>query len=117
MWQLIQAHRLSFRRISDLSWGQICRFNLFSVFGSDNLADHYYARIEGHELLTDRDLILLDSALERAADWYYELHVGPLQHKLPPIVAHSWRRITFGWTRSAKRDTNFSGPHKWVADR
>ena len=78
---------------------------------------HYCARIEGHDLLTGRDLIPSKSAHKRAAVWYYELQVGSLQQKLPPIVSHRWRRITFEWMRSAKRDADFSGYHKWAADR
>jgi hypothetical protein len=31
----------------------------------------------------------------RAGKWYYKLQLGPLEHKLPPIVAHRWRRVTF----------------------
>ncbi len=27
--------------------------------------------------------------------WYYKLQLGPLEHKLPPIVSARWRRITF----------------------
>ena len=30
-----------------------------------------------------------------AGHWYYKLQLGPLQHKLPPIVSARWRRITF----------------------
>ncbi|HMQ51914.1 MAG TPA: hypothetical protein PKD98_07455 [Anaerolineae bacterium] len=70
-------------------------FYFTSAFGSDKWAIHYYARIEGHELLTRRDLIPSESDHKRAADWYYKLQVGPLQHKLPPIVSYKWRRLSF----------------------
>ena len=70
-------------------------FYFTSVFGSDKWAVHYYAHIEGHELLTRRDLIPSEPAHKRATDWYYKLQLGPLQHKLPPIVSHNWRRISF----------------------
>jgi hypothetical protein len=29
-----------------------------------------------------------------AGNWYYALQLGPLEHKLPPIVSHRWRRVT-----------------------
>ncbi len=65
------------------------------AFGSDKWAIHYYARIEGHELLTRQDLIPSQPNHKRANAWYYKLQLGPLQHKLPPIVSNHWRRITF----------------------
>jgi hypothetical protein len=66
-----------------------------SAFGSDKWAIHYYAHIEGHELVPRRDLIPSEPDHKRAGDWYYKLTVGPLQHKLPPIISTNWRRITF----------------------
>jgi hypothetical protein len=65
------------------------------VFDSDKWAIHYYAHIEGHELLTRKDLIPTEPNHKRANNWYYKLQLGPLQHKLPPIVSQNWRRITF----------------------
>jgi hypothetical protein len=32
---------------------------------------------------------------KRAGVWYYKLELGPLQHKLPPIISENWRRISF----------------------
>jgi len=65
------------------------------VFDSDKWAIHYYAHIEGHELITRKDLIPSQPNHKRANNWYYKLQLGPLQHKLPPIVSMNWRRITF----------------------
>jgi hypothetical protein len=61
----------------------------------DKWAIHYYARIQGHELVTRRDLIPSEPAHPRAGNWYYALQLGPLEHKLPPVVANRWRRVTF----------------------
>jgi hypothetical protein len=55
----------------------------------------YYAPIQGHELVTRRDLIPSEPDHPRAGNWYYALQLGPLEHKLPPIVANRWRRVTF----------------------
>jgi hypothetical protein len=55
----------------------------------------YYAPVEGHELVTRRDLIPSEPDHPRAGAWYYALELGPLEHKLPPRVAHRWRRVTF----------------------
>jgi hypothetical protein len=55
----------------------------------------YYTRIEGHELVTRRDLIPSEPDHPRAGNWYYALQLGPLEHKLPPIVPNRRRRVTF----------------------
>jgi hypothetical protein len=46
-------------------------------------------------LASRRDLIPSEPDHPRAGNWYYSLQLGPLEHKLPPIVAHRWRRVTF----------------------
>jgi hypothetical protein len=64
------------------------------VFKDDKWAIHYYAPIQGHKLVTRRDLIPSEPDHPRAGNWYYALQLGPLEHELPPIVAHRWRRVT-----------------------
>ena len=49
----------------------------------------------GHELVTRQDLFPDQANHPRAGEWYYQMMLGPLQHKLPPITSHKWRRITF----------------------
>lgn len=68
------------------------------AFDEDRWAIHYYTPVKGHELLTRRDLIPSEPNHKRANHWYYKLELGPLQHKLPPIVAEHRRRITFIFT-------------------
>jgi hypothetical protein len=70
-------------------------FYFTKTFGDDCWAIHYYARIEGHELLTRRDLIPSQPDHPRAGQWYYKLQLGRIEHKIPPIVSTNWRRITF----------------------
>jgi hypothetical protein len=76
----------------DFDW---LAFYFTKDFGDDRWAVHYYAAIQGHELVTRRDLIPSEPDHPRAGQWYYKLQLGPLQHKLPPIVSARWRRITF----------------------
>jgi hypothetical protein len=80
-------------------------FYFTKVFGSDKWAIHYYARIEGHELMTRKDLIPAQPNHKRANNWYYQLQLGPLQHKIPPIVSTNWRRITFIATTGDRFET------------
>lgn len=97
------------RRVQDEHWYRIpvkhapeamphidwIAFYFTKAFGEDKWAIHYYARVQGHELLTRTDLIPSEPDHKRANNWYYKLELGPLQHKIPPIVSHNWRRITF----------------------
>ncbi len=64
-------------------------------FEDDKWAIHYYAPIQGHELVTRRDLIPSEPDHPRARAWYYALQLGPFEHKLSPIVGTRWRRVTF----------------------
>jgi len=73
----------------------ILAFYFTRAFGPDKWAVHYYAHVEGHELLTRRDLIPTQPDHKRAGQWYYKFELGPLRHKVPPIVSYNWRRITF----------------------
>lgn len=70
-------------------------FYFTRAFGSNKWAIHYYARVVGHELLTRRDLIPTEPQHARAGEWYYKLMLASPQHKLPPILANQWRRVTF----------------------
>ena len=70
-------------------------FYFTAKFGSDKWAIHYYAPVEGHELLTRAQLFPRQPNHPRAGNWYYKLMLGPLRHKLPPIVSTKWKRITF----------------------
>jgi hypothetical protein len=70
-------------------------FYFTRTFGSNKWAIHYYAPVAGHELVTRLDLIPDQPDHPHAHLWYYKLQLGPLIHKLPPIVARRWRRIAF----------------------
>jgi len=64
-------------------------------FGDDAFAIHYYARIEGVELVTRRDLLPEEPNHPRAANPYYKVSLGPLVRLPHPIISRKWRRITF----------------------
>ncbi len=70
-------------------------FYFTAAFGQQKHAVHYYARCLGHELLTRRELLPDEPDHARADKPYYQLQLGPLQQRVPPIVSLRWRRITF----------------------
>ncbi|MCB0208170.1 MAG: hypothetical protein KDJ52_02500 [Anaerolineae bacterium] len=100
------------RRVHDENWYRIpvkhapepvpnidwIAFYQTKAFGGDRWAVHFYAKVLGHELLTRRDLIPTEANHKRANAWYYKLMLGPLHHKLPPIISERRRRITFIFT-------------------
>ena len=73
-------------------------FFFTKAFGEDKWAIHYYAQVLGHELVTRQDLLPDEAEHQRAKQWYYKLTLGPLQHKIPPIMAGNWRRVSFIFT-------------------
>jgi hypothetical protein len=64
-------------------------------FDDDRWAVHYYAAVEGHELVTRQDLFPHQPRHPRADEWYYRFQLGPLHHRLPPLTSQRWRRVTF----------------------
>lgn len=100
------------RRVQDEHWYRIpvkhappvapnvdwLAFYFTSVFADDRWAIHYFARVQGHELLTRRDLLPAETDHPRAGHWYYKFELGPLNHRVPPIVSDRWRRVTFIFT-------------------
>ncbi len=68
------------------------------AFAADKWAVHYYAKVLGHELLPRRELLPHEPNHQRAEQWYYKFELGPLRHKIPPIEAGKWRRVTFIFT-------------------
>lgn len=105
----IMNNRADWRRVREAGWYRIpvrhapggtphfdhIAFFFTKVFGSDKWAIHYYAPVLGHELLTRQALLPDQPHHKRAGDWYYKLELGPLRHKIPPIVSERWRRVTF----------------------
>ena len=97
------------RRVQDEGWYRVpvkhappgspnfdwIAFYFSKIFEENKWAIHFYAPVLGHELLTRRDLIPAQPDHHRAGDWYYKFELGPLSHKLPPIVSDTWRRIVF----------------------
>lgn len=76
-------------------YSEYLAFYFTKVFGPEKWAIHYYAPIQGHELVTRRQLLPDEPHHPRADERYYKLQIGCLQRKEPPIVSRRWRRITF----------------------
>lgn len=58
----------------------------------------YLAKVNGHELTTRRELLISEQNHPRAHEEYYKIQLGTLIRLPDPILATSWKRITFLYT-------------------
>ena len=74
---------------------QVLAFYFTKAFGDQKWSIHYYAPVEGHELVRRRDLFPQQCNHPRADEPYYKLQLGPLMVLQKPIPSLRWRRVTF----------------------
>lgn len=58
----------------------------------------YLAAYKGHELTTRADLLRDEPDHPRAHEEYFKIQIGPLTRLDSPVLAGSWKRITFLYT-------------------
>jgi len=73
----------------------VLAFYFTRAFGDEKWSIHYYAPVEGHELVRRRDLLPHQSDHPHADDPYYKLQLGRLMKRDEPIPSLRWRRVTF----------------------
>ncbi len=70
-------------------------FYFTTAFKEERWGIHWYAEVRGHELARRRELLPTEPDHPRADAIYYQLQLGPLIRREPPIPSLRWRRITF----------------------
>jgi hypothetical protein len=73
-------------------------FFLSRAFGAQNGGIAYYAPWRGLELAYRRDLLPKEADHPRAGDVYYQVQIGELKDKQPPILNPTRRTIAFIYT-------------------
>ena len=73
----------------------VLAFYFTKAFGEEKWAIHYYAPVEGHELVRRRDLMPHQPDHPHADDPYYKLQLGRMMKRDEPIPSLRWRRLTF----------------------
>ncbi len=68
------------------------------AFGDDKWSIQYIAPVRGHELTTRAELLRSEPDHPRAKEEYYKIQIGALERLPNPIIADTWRRITFLYT-------------------
>lgn len=67
-------------------------------FGDDKWRIQQIAPVRGHELTTRAELLRTELDHPRAKEEYYKIQLGALENLEKPILADTWRRITFLYT-------------------
>lgn len=68
------------------------------VFGDEKWRIQYIAPVHGHELTTRAELLKSEYDHPHAKEEYYKIQLGALERLTDPILAGTWRRITFLYT-------------------
>lgn len=73
-----------------------------AAFGDERWSVRYYARVNGHELVTRKEILIDEPDHARANEPYFKLQLGPLC-TLPNVIhSRSWRRFTFLYTTGSR---------------
>jgi hypothetical protein len=67
-------------------------------FGNEKWRIQYVAQVRGHELTTRAELLKTEPNHPRAKEEYYKIQLGALERLSRPIIADTWRRLTFLYT-------------------
>lgn len=67
-------------------------------FGQAGGRIEWIAAVRGHELITRGELLRDEPDHPRSREEYFKIQVGPLERLPRPILARSWKRITFLYT-------------------
>jgi hypothetical protein len=73
----------------------VLAFYFTKAFVDQKWSIHYYAPVEGHELVRRHDLFPRQYDHPRSDEPYYKLQLGPLKELEAPIPSLRWRRVTF----------------------
>lgn len=96
--RLLGWYRIPLRTAPKVIAVDYLAFYQTGAFGDEKWRIQYIAPVRGHELTTRADLLKTELDHPRANEEYYKVQIGPLE-KLPnPVLAETWRRITFLYT-------------------
>ena len=96
--RLLGWYRIPLRTAPKIVAVDYLAFYQTGVFGDDKWCIRYVAPVRGHELTTRAELLKTEPDHPRAREEYYKIQLGPLEQLAEPILADTWRRITFLYT-------------------
>jgi len=96
--RLLGWYRIPLRTAPKVIGVDYLAFYQTGAFGDDKWRIQYIAPVRGHELTTRGELLKTEHDHPRAKEEYYKVQIGALERLAEPIIANTWRRITFLYT-------------------
>lgn len=96
--RLLGWYRIPLRTAPKVIAVDYLAFYQTGAFGDEKWRIQYVAPVRGHELTTRAELLKTEPDHPRAKEEYYKVQLGALERLPQPIVAETWRRITFLFT-------------------
>ena len=96
--RLLGWYRIPLRTAPKVIAVDYLAFYQTGAFGDEKWRIQYIAPVRGHELTTRGELLRSELDHPRAKEEYYKIQLGPLECLPQPVLAESWRRITFLYT-------------------
>jgi hypothetical protein len=96
--RLLGWYRIPLRTAPKVIAVDYLAFYQTGAFGDGKWRIQYIAQVRGHELTTRAELLRTEPDHPRAKEEYYKIQLGILEHLDQPILAETWRRITFLYT-------------------
>lgn len=97
--RLLGWYRIPLRSAPKVVAVDYLAFYQTAAFGEqDRWRIEWVAEVRGHELTTRAELLRDEPDHPHAHQEYYKIQLGPLERLPHPILAESWRRITFFYT-------------------
>ena len=96
--RLLGWYRIPLRTAPKVVAVDYLAFYQTGAFGNGRWRIHFLAPVRGHELVTRLELFRDEPDHPRAKEEYYKIQLGPLEPLPRPILAETWRRLTFLYT-------------------
>jgi len=96
--RLLGWYRIPLRSAPKVIAVDYLAFYQTGAFDAEKWCIQYVAPVRGHELTTRAELLRDETDHPNANLEYYKIELGPLANLPQPILAKSWRRITFFYT-------------------
>jgi len=96
--RLLGWYRIPLRSAPKVVAVDYLAFYQTAAFGEEKWRIQYIASVRGHELTTRLELLRDEPDHPSAYQEYYKIQIGPLERLPQPVLAKSWRRITFLYT-------------------
>jgi hypothetical protein len=96
--RLLGWYRIPLRTAPKVVAVDYLAFYQTGAFGDERWRIQFVAPVRGHELATRAELLRDETDHPRAKEEYYKMQLGPLEGLAKPVLAETWRRVTFLYT-------------------